>query len=247
MQASPDGGRTLKRSPKFCLALLTLLGLPPTGPAIAQSTGTALPPPGYGAEADSAPAVTSAMPSGTVAAEIHATDLAILNAASYQPVPGSQAFAVILFDDSPSTEALRVSLEHALQDAGLTVNRETAPLHLSFDSTRTIAPRSPQAGILGLEGHGGSNENQIKTTLGVFSTTQSSLITGERSLPTGIPRLRFQLYLTDAQSGKRLWEGWGTTSLGTRSAEDAAQKMLPALIENIGKTVRNQAISLGRD
>lgn len=217
------------------------------GIVYAQTAEKAPPPPGFGQPLDPAPALPTA-PADTpsTATAPHASDLAIINAATYKPVPAGLTYTVVLFEDTPQAERTRDALEDALLSAGYQLGNDDAALQISFDSARSMAPKPTQNGILSVDGHGGAsgNTNQIKAEIDVFSSDKSSLTTGERQLPSGGPRLRFQLYLTDATTGQRLWEGWGTTTLGPRTAEDAAQAMLPDLIAAIGKTVRNHAVSL---
>lgn len=196
------------------------------------------------------PTVTTAAEDMAPGTERAGEETFVVNAAAYQPLEGKRPVAVRLYEDSDSQIRLKTAIEQALRGDGWTVvedgsGAEAAPLRVSFDVTSDeLAGPAPHEGILTLEGRDGNRvEQQYSARLKMFSSSGSSLMTGTREpgdVTRSRPMTRFQLYLTDATNGRRLWEGWATTELGAESPSEAAQAIVPRLVSLIGRTVRDQ-------
>lgn len=177
-----------------------------------------------------------------------ADDAFIVNAAAYQPLDGKRPVAVRLYEDSDPQVRLKARLEQALRADGWTVVQddaaaETVPLRISFDITSDeLTGPAPHEGILTLEGRDGNRvEQQYSARLKMFSSSGSSLMTGSQEhgdATRSRPMTRFQMYLTDTASGRRLWEGWAVTELTGESPVETAQAIVPRMVSLIGQTVR---------
>lgn len=176
-----------------------------------------------------------------------------LNAAAYQQVDLHRPISIQLFDDSEETAAIAQALEKTLANAGYRVTSGKAPLEVSFELTGQADGRDPgNQSILQIEGNDrNSIEQQYRAHLNVYSSTQSSLVTGEgqaaqetAGIAGGRPTMRFQLSLTDTTTGKRVWDGWGTGPVGPMGGIETARQMLPVLVTSFGQTIRNQPMPL---
>lgn len=170
-----------------------------------------------------------------------------LNAARYQPVDTEKPIHIIIFEDSDESLALAKTLEHTLQQAGYLVADEGAPLTLSFEITGgggSVDTRDQS--ILRLEGNDSSSiDERYRAHLNVFSSDSSSVLTGKSETASShSPTLRYQLNLSDATTGKRLWEGWATAPILPEGGQTTLDAMTPVLVGAIGHTVRNQTFSV---
>lgn len=173
-----------------------------------------------------------------------------LNAQRYQPMDSGQPIYVQIFEDSAQSLALAEGLKRSLTKAGYLVTTKGAPLVLSFELTgQGDGTSSDQSAILSVEGSNSQSIDQrFQAHLDVFSSTQQSLITGEGRAPRAVSsgaHIRYQLYLNDKASGRRLWEGWATSPLLPQGAEATALAMSDPLVGALGETVRDRGISLG--
>jgi hypothetical protein len=69
---------------------------------------------------------------------------------------------------------------------------------------------------------------------------------GERSGTSITTRgkLRVDVNVDERSTGKRLWQAWSTTDQGGDDDLSQNKAMVPILVENIGRTVKRQIISL---
>ncbi len=194
----------------------------------------------------------SPLPSLSYAEPVNANENspARLNAQRYLPMDSGQPIHIMLYEDSDQALALAAGLKTALEKAGYLVTSDGAPLTLSFEITgQGESSGSSQQSILSLESNSSSSiQQRYQAHLDVYSTTQESLTTGNgrpsAAQTSSGPRMRYQIYLNDSATGKRLWEGWATSPLLAQGAEATALAMTDPLIAALGETVRDRGIGL---
>lgn len=175
----------------------------------------------------------------------------MLNAVSYQSTSFARPIQIQLYEDSDDSLAIAAQLKEALLAAGYQVTDGKAPLSLSFEMSGQADGVTP-GGSSVLEVDGTDKANQrYRAHLNVFSSTQSSLVTGEgksaeqsATVANGGPSVRYQISINDTTNGKRLWDGWANGPIAQQGAVASARLMTPALVKAIGQTIRNQPIPL---
>lgn len=180
------------------------------------------------------------------AAAVEQTVEAALNAQSYTAVPRAPV-EVRLYTRTGEVTDLRAQATRALEAAGWQVVDTGGALAFSLELTGDdpIARRG-EPGVLAVEGFRGSSgasTDRLYARLKLYSTTESSVLTGrqspdDRAVGGGT---RIQADVTDLSDGRRLWQGWVMVDAAGRPPEAAAEKMLPLLIDSIGETVRDES------
>lgn len=161
-------------------------------------------------------------------------------------VPRGGPVEVRVYTQSGNVDALTADAVAALRSAGWTVVEDGAATAFNLEVVGDDPLRPlPEPGVLALEGFqgSGSSDDRFYGRLKLFSTTQSSVLTGtqrpeRRSTGGGV---RVQADLTDLSDGRRLWQGWVVLDPAGRPPEAAANVVVPALVEMIGQQVREES------
>jgi acyl transferase domain-containing protein len=161
-----------------------------------------------------------------------------LNAFLYREVPAGGAFKVAPLDDSRDNRRLAQAFERALERAGRKLDRNAAPLALSFTTEIAQVGRPGPQGTLGIVE---ASRDDARVRLNLFSNNEDSLAGGARRADGATASVRYTLIATvEDTRGGRLWQGTATL-LGTPGDEQAAfAAMARAIAEEIGKTVRQR-------
>lgn len=176
-----------------------------------------------------------------------------VNAMPLGPLDLSQPIALRLMDDSPANRAMADRLATALTAAGRTLvaAESAAALILEVDTAATLAPQrpNPDSGALGISGQAGTgdDEDSVAVRLRVFSTTQVSVLGGDRDAPKpplGAPDLRLDAGLTDRATGRRLWQGWATITAPDLDQTTRALLLARPLAGALGQTMRGQRATI---
>ena len=142
---------------------------------------------------------------------------AAVKAASFAPLPRPAYVEVKLQDDSPENVRIAWEMHNALQRKGLLANSgPTLRLTLDIESAAMIGDE-PAKPIKGREPPA-----------------------GERPKHMGI----FRAMLTDASSGKRLWEAEAVYETIWGDLAGGAMKLVPVLADALGRTVDQRTITL---
>jgi hypothetical protein len=165
----------------------------------------------------------------------------VLNAISFEPLPEGATVLVRPLDDTDENLAIKKEFEAAMAAGGLGVAADDARLVLSFETREEIgagrAPR-PQTTVR-LRGR----ESRMSTS---EQRHVSKLIEAPRE-GTRIyrpSRYRVDATIDDKVEGTRLWQGWAVARLGEHTHLFLAKAMVPAIVDSIGRTVREKPFPL---
>ncbi|MGF1640554.1 MAG: hypothetical protein ACFCUO_06360 [Rhodospirillales bacterium] len=162
----------------------------------------------------------------------------VVNAVAFELVTKDIPVIVRTLDNTDENLVIKREFATALAAAGYRVVGADTRLVLSFESREEIsvgpAPR-PDTTI------------RLRDRESRLSTPE------QRNIPTIIetPRQRTQVFhpsrfrieatLDDRTTGTRLWQGWAVADMGDGNRLALAQAMVPALVDALGQTVREQA------
>ena len=185
---------------------------------------------------------------GLLASSLAAAADGMVNSISFTALPSPVSSEVRAFDDSDADLALKTEFEAALTSAGYTV-RDGGKLVFSFETRDEIGAWSTtdRRHILSFESRGGQggNENN-KARINVYDSQSGGLInkgSGGTSIATP-SSYRIEAFLEDRASGKTLWQAWAIADLRQPDGASLTRKMVPAIIQSVGKTVRQKTFSL---
>jgi len=169
-----------------------------------------------------------------------------LNAVSFAEIPRGEAVTVETFDDSDQVLKLKSLFEEELRLQGYTVSK-TGRLILSFEARDTSGKWTGGGPnrlieIRNQDNHTGKDAPDVRVN--IFDSERGGLLNPKRD--KGITQVapsefRIDATIEDRETGKRLWQGWSTTNDSTSGEDTAVRRtMVKPIIENIGKTVRNE-------
>jgi hypothetical protein len=181
----------------------------------------------------------------------------VVNAMPLAPYDAARPIYVRVMDNSAANLAILDSLRVALTSRGfvlVTGEEDPSALRLDLDtsaSSAVIRPDPNQSPLSLAADAGTSNDtDSVDVKLRLYSNVQGSVLGGDREAPKpslGGPSLRLDLGLTDPQSGRRLWQGWGTVSAPALGIAGQGQLMTAPLAEAFGKSVIGQVTTVEVD
>ena len=175
-------------------------------------------------------------------------DDGVLNAVAYRPLPRDVPIAVRPLDNSDSNLVMQREFEQRLRALGYVV-RPDGPLILSFDTRDDIGSWSDDGRrtVLELEGRGGViGGDSARARLNLFDSDRGGIMNEGRRSGTNIvtpSRYRLDASIDERQSGERLWQAWATAELQQSSGAALTKAMVPGLLQSLGTTVKNRAIT----
>ncbi len=161
-----------------------------------------------------------------------------MNAQTFRDVPADVTLRVRPFDDTRDNRRLKQQIERALERKGHKIDDRAGVLSMNFETAvQQIGRAGPPAGIGTLQ----ADRDDARVRLNLYSTNEDSLVNPRRSEGGGSGSVQFQLTLSlDDARGTRLWQGTATL-LGSPIDEVAAYgAMARALLEELGRTVRQK-------
>ncbi len=168
-----------------------------------------------------------------------------LSAQSYQPIPDHSALAVRPWDNSSENLQLAREIEQALKDKGYRIEKDAA-LVLSFEMRDTLGNWSPgdRRTFLEVEGHGGRRGGEnASVRLNLFESNRGGVFNAGRK-PADVVPSKYQIELTvDRKGGGRHWHGQAAADLIRSSGFELVKSMIPALVGEIGKTVKRRSVT----
>jgi hypothetical protein len=227
----PEGFRTVPMRP----------GLPPRASARRSVTAAALVVAlawGSSAAQDKAPSADDA---GSAAR-------AFVNSVSFQPLPDRPVISVRPLDNSEANLKLKSAIEEGLRARGFGVTKDS-PLVLSFDTRDEVGAwtDSGRRTILELRAEGGRDGGEYAhAKVNVFDSTSGGLLNegrGGTSIATP-STYRIDATLDDRTSGRRVWQGWAVANLSYGERTDLDRAMIPAIVENLGRTTTRKPFDL---
>jgi len=172
----------------------------------------------------------------------------VMNSIAFQKVSPHAALQVQPLDNSDANLALQTEFEAALREQGFTLS-DTAPLVLTFETRDQIGAwtTNDRRHVLSFDSKGGRGGGEnAKARLNVFDSQSGGLLNkGSGGTTIATPSsYRIDVSIEERATGKRLWQGWSEGKLAGGRGRDLTHKMVPALVEGIGKTVRQRTFDL---
>jgi hypothetical protein len=177
----------------------------------------------------------------------HAND-ALVNAVSYEKFGTNVAISVRTLDNSDVNIQLKKEIEDVLREKGYTVI-DNAGLILSFETQNEDGAWSNTGDrkLVELKNQGGTpHSNNPEVRLNIFNSSRGGVLNPGRPGTSQVTPTIFRLdaSLEKSSNGQRLWEGWTKTNLGLGDEVTLSKAMVPLLLENLGKTVRQKKSNL---
>lgn len=175
-----------------------------------------------------------------------------LNAISSKPFPAAPEFAIRALDDSDEAQELTRRFEDELKAKGYRINPKSE-LVLTFEiidelGAFTYTDRRYFVELHAQGSRTGGEDAQAR--FNVFdSKTGGILNQGEGGGTKIVTPTKYRLKVTvDGPAGpgrlERYWQGWMTGTLGASDNQTLIQGMVAPLVDNLGKTVRNEVFPL---
>ena len=126
---------------------------------------------------------------------------------------------------------------------------EDAALVLSFEVRNVVGAwrAGSQRSVLELEGHGRGGGEDARARLNIFDSNRGGLLNEGRGGSTSITtpsQYRLDATIDDRQSGERLWQAWAVADLSQSDGPTLTRAMVPAMVRNLGNTVKRQTFPL---
>ena len=165
-----------------------------------------------------------------------------LNCIAYYALPQSPAIEVALFDDSDENLAIQRSFQDALRDAGFAASQGPA-LELAF--TMEVIDKGFTSAVPNLGRLDGSSDSGIDLNVNIWSNLRDSMFGGRKTRAgRGSNQLHVNAVVRDRRSGRLLWQGDAFAALHTADRLALVRAMIAPLVQNLGRTVKNQAIQI---
>lgn len=172
-----------------------------------------------------------------------------LNAVGYRALPAARALSVRTLDNSDQNIAIQREIERRLHAKGYTIS-PNAPHVLTFEINEEAGAWSDAGRRTLVEfeaSEKGPDATGQRVRVNIFDSAAGGVFNEGEARGTSIatpPRYRMDFRIADRQTSERLWEAWATADVGQHDATQLAQAMLPALIDSVGQTVRQQPFRL---
>ncbi len=161
---------------------------------------------------------------------------------SYGGLPANISISVEPFDDSDSNLEIKTEIERSLRARGIKVSSD-APFVLSFEVRDRLGMLS-EAGnryIFKFETRGGRGGGEnTEARLNFYNSHHGGLLNkGVGNSRVSRPSVyRLEVGIENRQSGKRHWEAWAEAQLTGGDNRDLTRRMVPVIVDNIGKTAK---------
>jgi hypothetical protein len=200
--------------------------------------------------------MTHAVPSLAIAQE-GPTDSAtesvtgVLNAVAFRPVPEGAPIFVRPLDDTTENLAIKKDIEDALTNKGYTIGTDPKGIVLSFETRSQPGywTSSRRRTFIELQGSAGSGTRAEKNSRGLVNLYDSQrgavLNKGQQSVVTPAATVyRLDVNIDDKTEGKSLWLAWAVANLAEGDPVTLAESMVPVIVDNIGKSAKEQSFKL---
>lgn len=170
----------------------------------------------------------------------------VVNAVSYNPLPGNSTVEVRPFDDSDENLAVKAHIERELAARGITTNAK-APLVMNFEVRNRIGylNSGDNRHVLQFQTTGGrGGGEQTDARVNVFNSQEGGLLNkGPGTRVSNRTVYRLELNVEQRDNNERLWDGWAEAELTGGDSAELLRRMVPAVIKALGQTVKSQAFS----
>lgn len=172
----------------------------------------------------------------------------LLNSVAYGDIAPGTAIAVRPLDNSDQNLLLQGEFERQLEAKGYTVS-EDANLVLSFETRDVVGAWSNRGVRTVIE----LKDNQHRTgqdppqvNLNIYNSSRGGLLNKGQGGGTSIvtpSQYRLDALVDDRSNGERIWQAWATADIQGTGSGAVSQAMVPALVDHLGSTVKNQPFS----
>lgn len=176
-----------------------------------------------------------------------------LNAVSQKPIPAGNILSVRALDDSDESMALKDQFVRELTNRGYRVQPK-ADLVLTFEIQDELGAYTftDKRYILDLQTSRGTNQgidDDSHAKFNVFNSKTGGILNKGQGGTKIVTPTKYRLKVTvdgPAEAGRieRYWQGWATGKLGAATNEALIGAMVAPLVDSVGKTVKDHAITL---
>lgn len=182
---------------------------------------------------------------GPAAAQAPARADGEVTATACQALPSPLRVELEAGDGTPGVERLRDALVQALSRRNVVV-APGAPFRLGLyvDSVHEAEKRKGRD--LGRFSRGNASDKRTKFRINLWSNRHDSVIGGRRDqvLKTAVDELQVEITLDDRSDGQCVWQGKAVQMLDGRDELQTAERIIPLLIQRLGRTTRAEPIRL---
>ncbi len=161
------------------------------------------------------------------------------------PLPSPLRIEVEASDGSPYGDRLKRVLVRSLAARNAIV-MPGAPLRLSLYVGAVREPEIRKGRDLGRFSRGNASGLRTQFRINLWSNQRDSVIGGRRDqvLASAVDELHVEITLDDRSDGQCVWQGEAVHKLEGRDELAAAERIIPLLIERLGRSARAELIEL---
>ena len=169
-----------------------------------------------------------------------------LNAVLFKAIPSGAAISVKPWDNSDDNMTLAHDFEAALRDHGYRVVKEGG-LVLSFETRDILGTwdAGDRRNLVELDAHGGRTGGEdAKAMLNLYQSARGGVFNKGEPSRDVVPS-KYQINVTiDSKDDGRLWQAQAVGELVRTDSLTLTRRMIPGLVDSIGKTVKQGKIPL---
>lgn len=175
----------------------------------------------------------------------------VLNSVSFLPVPEGSSIFVRPMDNSDRNLVLLKDFEKTLKRKGYSVSKD-ADLILTFetrDSAGSWVGGGPNQILELSNNHDQTGVEAPRVRLNLFNSARGGILNPNRKDPTQTvtpSSFRIDVSVDNRTNGKRHWQGWSSAEFGLAGNRQMTRAMVPALIDGMGKTIKQESFPLGQ-
>ena len=172
----------------------------------------------------------------------------LLNSVAYGKIAPGTPIAVRPLDNSDQNLVLQEHFERQLRAKGYAVS-DDANLVLSFE-TRDVVGAWSDGGVRTVielkDNRHRTGQDPPQVNLNIYNSSRGGLLNKGRGGGTSIvtpSQYRLDAVIDDRTNGERVWQAWATADIRGAGTGALGQAMVPALVDYLGSTVKNQPFS----
>lgn len=160
-------------------------------------------------------------------------------------LPSPLRIEVEAADGSPYADRLKRVLVRSLA-ARQAIVTPGAPLRLSLYVGLVREPEIRKGRDLGQFSRGNASDQRTRFRINLWSNRRDSVIGGRRDevLASSVDELHVEITLDDRSDGQCIWQGEAVHRLDGRDELAAAERIIPLLIDRLGRTARAEPVQL---
>ena len=175
----------------------------------------------------------------------------VLNAVVFKPLPAGAPILVRPLNDTDENLAIKKDIEAALTTRGYTLGTDPKGIVLSFETRSqpgywTSTRRRKFVELEGTAGTGTRAGKKSRGLVNLYDSQQGAVLNkGNPSVVTPAATFyRLDVNIDDKTQGKSLWRAWAVANLAEGNTVTLAKAMVPAIVDNIGESAKEQAFKL---